>query len=68
MITAVLCVYTKLLNHYDKKWKDERIDRKYQDWEKSDEMKDDLGYSAENFRRIPKRKIKSRAARKKHGY
>ena len=68
MISLVLGIYAELLNHYDKKWSHEKIDRKYQDWIDSEDMKRDFGYSDENFRRIPKRKIKNRAARKKHGY
>lgn len=68
MITLILKVYADLLTHYEKKWENDKIDRKYQDWEKGQEMKEDLGYDKENFRRIPKRRIKNKAARKKHGY
>ena len=68
MIGLVLSVYAKMLSYYDEKWKTKSIDQKYQDWISGEDMKKDLGYSEENFRRIPKRKIKNRAARKKHGY
>lgn len=66
MIALVL--FVGLLCYYDKKWADDKIDQKYYDWERGEDMKQDLGYSNETFKRIPKRKIKSKAARKKHGY
>lgn len=68
MIGAVLKIYADMLLHYTQKWRHEEIDRKYQDWIQGEEMKKDLGYSTENFKRIPKRKIRSNASRKKHGY
>ena len=68
MIGIIIGVYSEMLSHYRQKWKNNKIDQKYQDWERGLNMKKDLGYSEENFRRIPKRKIKNRAARKKHGY
>ena len=68
MIGLVIGIYSEMLDHYRKKWENGKIDQKYQDWISGEDMKKDLGYSEENFRRIPKRKIKNRAARKKHGY
>ena len=66
MITIVVSVYAELLNHYEKKWKNDRIDKNYQDWEDGQEMRKDFGYESRNFQRIPKRKIKNNAARKRH--
>ena len=68
MIGTILQIYTEMLIHYTEKWKNNSIDQKYQDWIRGEEMKEDLGYTAENFKRIPKRKIRSNASRKKHGY
>lgn len=68
MISIILGIYTRMICYYDKKWKDDRIEQKYCDWERGLEMKKNLGYGEENFRKIPKRKIKNKAARKKHGY
>ena len=68
MIGIIMSVYAGMLDHYRKKWESDKIDQKYQDWIRGEDMKKDLGYSEENFRRIPKRKIKTKAARKKHGY
>ncbi len=68
MIGLVLNIYAELLNHGRKKWAADRIDKKYKDWEKDQEMREDYGWDDQNFRQIPKRKIKSRAARKKHGF
>lgn len=68
MIQAVLCIYTKLLLHYKEKWRKDAIDSHYLEWEQGQEMREDFGYDDRNFRRIPKRKIKNNAARRKHGY
>lgn len=68
MISIIMAVYSKMLDHYQQKWESDKVEKKYQDWERGLDMKKDLGYSEENFRRIPKRKIKTKAARKKHGY
>lgn len=64
----ILNVFAELLFHYNKKWKNDKIDQKYYDWEKGENIRQELGYSHENFKPIPKRKIRNRAARKKHGY
>lgn len=63
-----LPVYAGLLYYYQKKWHNDAIDQKYQNWEEDQKMRKDMGYDEESFRRIPKRKIRNRAARKKHGY
>lgn len=68
MISLVLGVYCKLLDHYQQKWKSDRIDNQFHDWERGQEMRADMGFDDKSFQRIPKRKIKNKAARKKHGY
>lgn len=68
MTGLLLTVYAAFIDHYEKKWKSDRIDRDFQDWENGQEMRKDLGYDDRTFKRIPKRKIKNQAARKKHGY
>lgn len=64
----VLGIFTHLLSHYRKKWADEKIDLKYKQWEDGQEMRKDYGYDDKTVERIPKRKIRSKAARRKHGY
>ena len=66
MIGIVLVVYGEMLNHYEKKWKNERIDDKYESWIKSQEMREEMGFDNSTFKHIPKRKIKNNAARKRH--
>lgn len=67
MIGGLMAVYGELLGHYKEKWRKKRIDQKYQDWEEGQEMREDFGFDDKTFQRMPKRKIKNRAARKKHG-
>ena len=64
----VLSLYIQLLEHYRKKWKHDRIDKNYKDWEDAQEMRKEYGYEEQNLKKIPKRRIKNRASRIKHGY
>ena len=66
MITTVLGVYSKLLSYYRKKWSDEKIDRKFLDWEEGQELRKDMGFDDRTVKRIPKRKIKNNRARKRN--
>ena len=66
MISAVLAVYAQLLSHYDEKWKNDRIDDKYDRWIKSQEMREEMGFDNSTVHYIPKRKIKNNSARKRH--
>ena len=69
MITAIpLMAYGELLSHYISKWQGDKVERKYKSWEEDQKMRKDLGYDDKNFKVIPKRRIRSNAARKKHGY
>lgn len=65
---TVLGSYAGLVEHYQKKWSMEKIDQKYQRWETDQEMRSDYGFDDKDFKKIPKRKIKNRASRIKHGY
>ena len=64
----VLSLYAGLLNHYRKKWKRDRIDKSYQDRETAQKMRKEYGFEEQNLKKIPKRRIKNRATRIKHGY
>ena len=68
MILLISGIFTDILDHYSRKWRNERIDREYKRWEESQAMREEMGYDDKSFQRIPKRRIKNRAARKKHGY
>ena len=64
----MLSLYAQLLEHYRNKWKHDRIDQHYQDWENAQEMRKEYGYDDKDIQKIPKRRIKNRASRIKHGY
>ena len=66
MITLLSGIYTKMLEHYKEKWRQDKVDRNYERWEEAQKMKADYGYSEQNFEKIPKRKGKNRGLRKKH--
>ena len=66
MIAIVLGVYSSLLEHYKVKWHNDRIDNDFRKWEEAQEMRAEMGFDDKTFKRIPKRKIKNNASRKKH--
>ena len=67
MICLVMDIYAGLLEYYRKKWKSDRIDAQYRNWEEAQVMREEMGFDEVYKQRIPKRKIKNNAARKKHG-
>lgn len=68
MIGLVLGIYSDLLSHYKTKWHHDRIDKRYQEWEEGQELRQDMGFDDKTVQKIPKRRIKNNGARKKHGY
>ena len=68
MIGIVLGVYLGLISHYREKWRKDKIDDRYSMWEKGQEMRAEFGFDEKTLKPIPKRKIRNKAARKKHGY
>ena len=67
MISIILGVYSDLLDHYKVKWYNEKVDLDFHKWEKAQEMRAEMGFDDNTFKKIPKRKIKNNASRKKHG-
>ena len=64
----LLGIYAELLRHYKVKWHNDKIDLKYREWEEGQELRQDMGFDDKTVRKIPKRRIKNNASRKKHGY
>ena len=64
----LLGIYAELLKHYKVKWRNDKIDLKYREWEEGQVLRQDMGFDDKTVRKIPKRRIKNNASRKKHGY
>ena len=63
MIGIVLALYGELASHYTRKWEKEMDIRKWETWDRYEEMRDEMGVSA-GTEKIPKRK--RRPPRRKH--
>ena len=69
MVTGLIFgVYVGLLDHYKEKWRKDKIDADFRQWEEAQEMRAEMGFDDKTIKPIPKRKIKNNGARKKHGY
>ena len=68
MTGFMLNLYAGLIDYCEKVISRERIDKRYSDWENAQEMRKDYGFDDKTMRKIPKRRIKNRASRIKHGY
>jgi hypothetical protein len=68
VIGITLGIFAKLVEHYEKKWRHDRINQHYDSWIESEQMRKDYGFDEKTIQRIPRRKIRNNASRKKHGY
>ena len=66
MISVVMNVYLGLIDHYTNKWRTDKVDRKYQQWEEDQMLREEMGFDEKNLKKIPKRRIRNNGARKKH--
>lgn len=66
----ILIIYAELIRHYSQKWEIEKDNRKWEDFDEYEDIRNDLGVIDGNVTAIPKKKNRKRnhPSHQKHRY